>query len=169
MPGDRAVDCTAGNGNDTLFLLKQTAPGGFVHAFDIQASAIEKTRKRLEKAGIPPSCYNLIQDCHSHIAEHVQPGIAACMFNLGYLPGASHEITTEPYTVMKALDSAIDLLKSQGIITVVMYPGHEAGRHEMELLLEFVRSIDEKRCRVMHLLNVNTAKISPSILVLQKL
>ncbi len=169
MPGDRAVDCTAGNGHDTLFLLEKTAPDGFVHAFDIQASAIENTRKRLENACIPPSRYRLIHGCHSRIADHVQPGIAACMFNLGYLPGALHDITTQPYTVIKALERAISLLKPQGIITVVMYPGHEAGRHEMELLLEFVRSIDEKRCRVMHLLNVNTAKISPSIIVLQKI
>ena len=163
------MDCTAGNGHDTLFLLEKTAPDGFVHAFDIQISALENTKKRLENAGIPSSRYRLIQDCHSHLADYVQPGIAACMFNLGYLPGASHEITTEPFTVMKALDIAMDLLKSQGIITVVMYPGHEAGRHEMETLLKFVSSIDEKRCRVMHLLNVNTSKISPSILVLQKL
>ena len=35
--GDIAVDATAGNGHDTLFLAERVGPAGQVYAFDIQA------------------------------------------------------------------------------------------------------------------------------------
>ncbi len=50
--GDVAIDLTAGNGHDTLFLTQCVAPNGRVYAFDIQAAAIEATRQRLGQAGL---------------------------------------------------------------------------------------------------------------------
>ena len=168
-PGDMAVDCTAGNGHDTLFLAEMTAPDGFVHAFDIQPQAITVTKQRLEKAGVSDRRYSLIQECHSRITEYVPSGIAACMFNLGYLPGASRHITTKPASVIQALQGACRLLRPCGVITVVMYSGHAAGRRERDALLEYAASVDEKAFRVIHVSNLNTSKSSPSILVFQKL
>jgi len=51
-PGDVALDATAGNGHDTLFLARSVGPEGTVHALDVQAAAITATRKRLEAAGV---------------------------------------------------------------------------------------------------------------------
>ncbi len=47
-PGDCVVDATAGNGSDTLFLAQSVGPRGRVFAFDVQAEALENTRRRLE-------------------------------------------------------------------------------------------------------------------------
>ncbi len=167
--GELAVDCTAGNGLDTLFLLKKSAPDGFVFAFDIQQDALDRTRTLLENAGIPSCRFRLVHDCHSRLGSYVKQEIAVCMFNLGFLPGGSRDITTTPARVIAALESAITLLKKFGVIVIVMYPGHEQGREEEQTLLNHVQGIDERLCRVMHIRNMNTLKTSPSILVIQKL
>ena len=46
-PGDWAIDATAGNGKDTLFLAKTVTKSGQVFAFDIQDQALEMTRNLL--------------------------------------------------------------------------------------------------------------------------
>ena len=51
-PGDAVVDATAGNGSDTLFLARTVGSGGIVYAFDIQAEALENTRRRLDAAEV---------------------------------------------------------------------------------------------------------------------
>ncbi|ABZ82918.1 sam-dependent methyltransferase, putative [Heliomicrobium modesticaldum Ice1] len=51
-PGDFAIDATAGNGHDTLFLARQVLPGGDLWAFDIQEAAIDATARRLTEAGL---------------------------------------------------------------------------------------------------------------------
>ncbi|MZP28441.1 hypothetical protein GTO91_01720 [Heliobacterium undosum] len=50
-PGDFAIDATAGNGHDTLFLAQRVLPGGDLWAFDIQEAAIDATARRLTEAG----------------------------------------------------------------------------------------------------------------------
>ena len=62
--GDLAVDLTAGNGNDTLFLARMVGPTGTVVAFDIQPQALETARTLLEGAGVKTSL----------CLEGVQPG-----------------------------------------------------------------------------------------------
>ena len=49
--GDTAVDCTCGNGNDTLFLCRSVGPEGKVFAFDLQEQAILRTRELLRAEG----------------------------------------------------------------------------------------------------------------------
>ena len=55
--GDFVIDCTMGNGNDTLSLAKLTgadhgAEGALVYALDVQDKAIEKTAALLKENGI---------------------------------------------------------------------------------------------------------------------
>jgi len=54
-PGDWAVDATAGNGHDALFLAQTVGPQGRVVAFDVQPAAATATRRRLG-AGCGESC-----------------------------------------------------------------------------------------------------------------
>ncbi len=169
LPGETAVDCTAGNGYDTLFLLERNGPNGFVYAFDIQQSAVDNTRKRLCEAGISPDRFLLINDSHSRLSQYVKGPVAVFMFNLGYLPGGDRTITTDAPTVIHALSSSITLLKCLGVITVVMYPGHGPGRVEQEAVMKYVTGLDQHLCRVLHIQSVNTEKPSPSVLVIQKL
>ncbi len=54
-PGDTVIDATCGNGADTLMLAKLalTESSGHLYALDIQESAIEETKQRLEKHSSP--------------------------------------------------------------------------------------------------------------------
>lgn len=52
------------------------------------------------------------------------------MFNLGYLPGEDHELTTIAPETLAGLKAAAILLKSGGVLSVVCYPGHPEGERE---------------------------------------
>ena len=46
-PGYIALDCTVGNGNDTILLAHLVGEKGKVYGFDIQSIAIEITKEKL--------------------------------------------------------------------------------------------------------------------------
>ncbi|MFC4601705.1 tRNA (mnm(5)s(2)U34)-methyltransferase [Cohnella hongkongensis] len=138
-PGDLAVDATAGNGSDTLFLARTVGPRGRVYAFDVQPAALENTRRRLESepdggAALAPAELVLAghETMEAALPAELRGRVAAVMFNLGYLPGASSTLITRPETTIAALESAVRLLRVGGALTVVAYPGHEGGKEEAE-------------------------------------
>ncbi|RJE91235.1 methyltransferase domain-containing protein [Paenibacillus sp. 1011MAR3C5] len=128
--GDAVIDATAGGGVDTLALAELVGPKGIVYAFDIQQSALDRTRERLEAAGGHPQVQLLLQD-HAGMAEAIAPElggqVAAIMFNLGYLPGSDQSIVTQPESTIGALQATMGLLRPGGILTCVLYPGHPGG------------------------------------------
>ncbi len=140
-PGDTAVDFTMGNGNDTLFLSETVGENGRVYAFDLQESALVSTRAHLEKNGAPRN-YTLICASHHRAAEFVQEPFRAGMFNLGYLPGSGKPVTTLRETTMPAVETALSLLAPDGVLLVAVYPGHEEGRLEGEMLAEYFASLN---------------------------
>ncbi|MFP6763154.1 MAG: FAD-dependent oxidoreductase, partial [Planctomycetaceae bacterium] len=95
-PGATVIDATAGNGHDTLFLAELVGPQGMVFAFDVQVQAIEQTRSRLEQAGV--TNVTLLNCSHADMTDAVpRPHhklVSAVMFNLGFLPGGDHSLTT---------------------------------------------------------------------------
>lgn len=134
--GDHAVDATAGNGHDTLFLAQLVGPDGMVYAFDIQAAAIESARQRLTEAGLG-SQVAWHHASHEEIERLVPTGnIAAVVFNLGYLPGADHNATTRTDSTLAALRAANQCLRPGGILSVLCYPGHPAGAGEARAIEE---------------------------------
>lgn len=135
--GEVAADFTMGNGHDTLFLSKTVGEGGRVYAFDIQESALESTRALLEAEGAPNN-YTLICASHHRAKEFISEPIKAGMFNLGYLPGSGNKgVTTMRETTMGAVEAALDLLAPDGVLIVAIYPGHEEGALEGEMLREY--------------------------------
>ena len=143
--GDVAVDFTMGNGNDTLFLSKTVGESGRVYAFDIQQLAIDSTRELLEREGAPKN-YTLICASHHRVREFVKEPIKAGMFNLGYLPGSGKKaVTTMRETTMPAVEAAIDLLAPDGALIVAIYPGHEEGALEGEMLREYFKTLSKYR------------------------
>ena len=77
-----AVDLTAGNGHDTLFLAERA---GQVISIDVQEVAIESTKKRLEEHRA--NNVELICDSHERIGDYVEiPKVDVFLMNLGYLP-----------------------------------------------------------------------------------
>ena len=139
--GEVAVDFTMGNGNDTLFLSKTVGEGGRVYAFDIQEDALVSTREHLVANGAPEN-YTLICASHHLVEEYVKEPIKAGMFNLGYLPRSGRKaVTTLRETTMPAVEAAIRLLAPDGVLLIAIYPGHEEGALEGDMLREYFKTL----------------------------
>ena len=144
-PGEVAVDCTMGNGNDTLFLSEAVGESGRVYAFDIQEEALASTRAHLTERGAPEN-YTLICASHHRVKEFVKEPIKAGMFNLGYLPRSGKKaVTTMRETTLPAVEAAIELLLPDGVLIVAIYPGHEEGALEGDALREYFASLSRFR------------------------
>ena len=143
--GDTVADFTMGNGNDTLFLSKSVGACGRVYAFDIQSEALVSTKAFLEENGAPEN-YTLIHDSHHKAAEYIKEPIKAGMFNLGYLPRSGRKtLYTMRETTMPAVEAAIELLAPDGVLIVAIYPGHEEGALEGEMLREYFSTLSKYR------------------------
>ena len=137
--GDVAVDFTMGNGNDTLFLSKAVGSAGRVYAFDIQEEALISTEKHLRDNSAPEN-FTLICASHHRVREFVKEPIKAGMFNLGYLPRSGRKtVTTMRETTMLAVEAALDMLLPDGVLIIAIYPGHEEGMLEGEMLKEYFK------------------------------
>lgn len=132
-PGDHCIDATTGNGKDTVFLARAVGETGHVYGFDIQAPAIEITRQTLAKEGLGR---RVTLFCANHatapeaIPTAAWPQIRCAVFNLGYLPGGDHSITTDAHTSVKALESIRQRMPPGAFISVLCYPGHPEGAIE---------------------------------------
>ncbi len=143
--GDVAVDFTMGNGGDTAFLSQTVGENGRVYAFDIQNEALISTEAHLKELGCPEN-YELHLASHHRVLEFVKEPIKAGMFNLGYLPRSGRkEVTTMRETTLPAVRDAISLLAPDGILLIAIYPGHEEGRLEGEMLAEYFATLDRRR------------------------
>ena len=138
--GDVAVDATMGNGGDTAFLCKLVGKTGHVYAFDVQQKALDRTAARLEEAGMR-SRATLILAGHETMRDHVPVSPHVVMFNLGWLPGAEHVVTTKTETTMQAAEAALDLVLPDGFVSICIYPGHEEGARELHALLNCCLSL----------------------------
>jgi len=142
-PGSVAVDATAGNGNDTVFLAQQVGSSGIVHAFDIQEIALKNTRALLEQHGLARRVM-LHGVNHRTIAQVVTGPVQAVMFNLGYLPGGDKEIKTRRESSLEALHGCLGLLAPGGIISVVTYSGHAGGKEEEDQVATWCQGLDAR-------------------------
>ena len=153
--GDVAVDFTMGNGHDTEFLSETVGEKGHVYAFDVQAAAVESTRKNLQAAGCAEN-YTLIHDSHHKVKDYVKGEIRAGMFNLGYLPGGDKSITTMRETTLPAIEAAVSMLGPNSILSVAVYPGHEEGEAEGKLVCEYLSTLDRFRYSVAQIRIINS-------------
>ena len=164
QPGDTVIDATAGNGHDTLFLANCVGHGGCVYAFDIQQQAIRNVRIRLEEMGQSQQL-RLVQDGHQNMLRHLpvslHVSIAAIMFNLGYLPGADHQLTTQADTTIEALDVACALLVPGGQISIVAYPGHQNGKLETQRVGQWASDLPASTFRVKQQIPQSAGRPSP--------
>jgi len=160
--GDLAVDATCGNGNDTLHLARLVGPQGTVIAIDIQAEALEETRQRLASEGLDDGRVSLVRACHTTMCDHLLPATAALvMFNLGYLPGGDHALTTRAETTPAALDAAALALRPGGLLMVTCYPGHSEGAREAGAVAEWMEAAASQGARVARYAQPFTRKPAP--------
>lgn len=157
QPGDFAIDATVGTGADTLFLAQQVGARGQVIGFDIQSEALTLAQARIRKQseGSKLGSISMLELSHARMAEAVPDvwvgRVGAIMFNLGYLPaeGADASIITETTSTIAALEAALTLLRPRGIITAVLYPGHEGGAQEAEAVSAWASVLPVEQAQVV--------------------
>ena len=140
--GGHAIDATAGNGYDTLFLAEQVGPSGKVIAIDIQDRAIQSTREKLDSAGLIDRV-RLVTEDHATALRKLMVNdhekAAVITFNLGYLPGSDKCIQTHAESTEEALAASIQLLAPGGYLCVTAYRGHSGGTAEAKTVEAFIR------------------------------
>ncbi|MGJ9457445.1 class I SAM-dependent methyltransferase [Oceanobacillus sp. CF4.6] len=165
--GEKVIDATCGNGNDTLFLSNIVGEHGHVYAFDIQEQAIASTRKALishQRTNV-----SLIHDSHSQIGDYIKKTeIGGAIFNLGYLPKSDKSIITKAASTVTAIDSILTLLKKGGLVVTVVYYGHKGGKDEKKSLLAYLLQLDQKEYNVLRYGFINQKNDPPFILAIEK-
>ena len=159
------ADFTCGNGFDTCFL------AGFdqvkrVYAFDIQEEALMETKHKLILAKLRDRC-ELILDGHEHMEEYIKEPLTAGIFNFGYLPHGDPGITTKLSTSRVAVEKALKLLKKHGILILVIYPGHEAGKLESRYFSNWIKELDSHVFSAMSI-RMENKQDAPYLLVVEK-
>ena len=139
--GDYVIDATCGNGNDTLILAEAVGPNGDVLALDIQREAIDASKKLMSEREIKNVCFGQsnftgMQKFSGFAFPDRAP--SAIVFNLGYLPGGDKSVTTTMEDSLVGIKEALELVAFDGIVTVVLYSGHEEGAKEKEAILSLL-------------------------------
>lgn len=165
--GGRALDGTAGNGHDTLLLAWLAGEDGIVWAFDVQPQALANTKDRLKTAGADKQV-RLICASHARLADYVAEPLDAAMFNFGYLPGGSKNLTTRADTSVAALEAAVSLLAGGGILTAVLYDGHAEGARESAAVQAWAAALPQERFAVLRYSFANQRNCPPLLLAVEK-
>lgn len=156
------IDATCGNGGDTAFLCRLAGEEGQVLAFDIQPAALDSTRARLAREGIPESRCRLILDSHAHLLDYVQPGTAdGVVFNFGWLPGADHSVHSGADTSIPALEAALQALRPGGVLSAVLYSGAVIGNSEKLAALAWLEALPLTKYTVLVCRFANWADTAP--------
>lgn len=171
-PGDIVVDATCGNGNDTLFLCEYllSDPDSAVFAFDIQPQAIQNTESLLKKHLSPDYFQRVLLHRRSHLELSAVPypySPRLIVYNLGYLPGASKEITTKTETTLESIKMGLQLISDDGAISITCYPGHLEGEKEEKELIEFVKTLPSHKWNVCYHTWLNKTK-APSFIWIEQ-
>ncbi|MEJ7540450.1 class I SAM-dependent methyltransferase [Staphylococcus intermedius] len=166
-PESVVIDATCGNGHDTKFLA-DLVPNGHVYGCDIQKEAIEYTRQRVQ-------AYNnisLFQTGHEWITQYIASEhlaqVHAAIFNLGYLPKGDKSIVTHSSTTLAAVQTIFDVLQPEGIIVLVVYPGHEEGAEESATLMQHLQAFDQQLAHVLKYEFINQRNRPPYVIALEK-
>lgn len=167
--GDLCIDATAGNGHDTQKLAELVGESGKVLAFDIQEAALHATLLRLTQTNLQARVH-LIHSGHEHMAQYADPESVSCIvFNLGYLPGGDHNISTKTGTTLTAVSSGLSLLKRQGLMALCIYQGKDTGFEEHDQVLGFLKNLDPKKYLVILSSYFNRPNTPPDLALVIKL
>lgn len=144
-PGDFCIDATAGKGNDTQLLCSLVGDTGRVLAFDIQEAAVEATSMRLYENGYD-HIGSVILDSHANLSLYAAPESVSCIvFNFGYLPGGDHSLCTHADTSIQAIETGLNLLKKDGMMSLCIYSGGDTGFEEKDAILNYMQELDSKK------------------------
>ena len=167
-PGDTVIDATMGNGHDTAFLCEVVGVSGRVFAFDVQQKALCATQTLLENMGCSGTAI-LIHAGHQRMDEFVKVPVSAVVFNLGWLPGGNHSVTTRWETTREAVKKALALLSPGGLLVICAYPGHEEGDRERQELTAYLSGLSNRYFNVLRQHFLNAGPGAPECFAVQKL
>ncbi|MDL2290549.1 class I SAM-dependent methyltransferase [Desulfovibrio sp. OttesenSCG-928-F20] len=152
LPQTALVDCTCGNGQDSLFLLRalsllEEGEQCRVLALDVQQAALDSAALRLKRACVAGA--SLVCDSHENLEKALAchaPGrsLGLALYNLGFLPGGDRQIITRPASTLASLEAAARLLLPGGLVWVHAYAGHQGGAEERAVVEEWFRALPEK-------------------------
>lgn len=154
-----AVDATLGNGHDTDFLAENFKK---VYAFDIQECACDSYKEK-DKENV-----QVINDSHEYIKKYIVENPDCIMYNLGFLPGGSKEITTMHESSLKSIKDGLEMLKSGGIMSIAVYRGHAEGKIEENIIIDYVKELPKNKYGVMEHCFLNRSESSPILLIIEK-
>lgn len=159
------IDATAGNGFDTLFLAEHSGETAKLFAFDIQAAAIAATKAKTKAYEAKITYLNC---SHEKIGSIITEPIDVAVFNLGYLPGAKHTITTQHESTLKAITTVIAQLSLNGICAVMVYPGHAEGAIEAQYIKEYVQKLSASKYTIGCYRLINHKKTAPYLYLIER-
>jgi SAM-dependent methyltransferase len=172
IPGDVAIDATCGRGRDTVVMAELVGDRGKVYAIDIQPEAIVSTKRLLEEEGLLERVHLLTGD-HSDIMMWIpaedRNRVRAVCFNLGYLPAGDKKIITKAESTVSALKQSVDMILPDGVVTIMMYPGHDGGDAEALAVREYVATLDQKQFVVYGYSTLNQKNSPASLIVIHRL
>lgn len=171
-PPPLALDCTAGNGHDTLFLAQAVGPRGAVLSFDVQEKAIAATKARLEQTGLS-SRVRLARAGHETLSLLLPEAKPECvdvaMFNLGFLPGGNRTLITRPETTLAALRALLPRIRPGGAYSVHCYAGHAGGTQETRDVALWFQTLPWRFWRVFRQEFVNKTKNQEVLFLAERL
>jgi len=178
--GMTAVDCTVGNGHDTLFLAQRAGVSGQVYGFDVQASALSSTKEKIDSE---ENCapVKLFLKGHEHLTKTLQSefnglnddassglSVDIVVYNLGYLPRHDKTITTMTTTTLESVKQAMEIIKPGGVVSIICYPGHDEGSKELDMLSVFLRSVDQSKFDILKSEFINQSNRPPILFLIEK-
>ncbi|MDO5039957.1 class I SAM-dependent methyltransferase [Clostridium sp.] len=154
-----AIDATLGNGHDTDFLSDQFSS---VYSFDIQKNACDRYKDK------KISNVTVICDSHHKLDKYINSKVDCIMYNLGFLPGASKDITTLHETSLLSIKIGLKLLNSNGIMSICIYTGHDEGKKEKTCILDYLENLPKNEFGVMIHKYLNRSKTAPMLVIVEK-
>lgn len=165
--GDTVLDCTVGNGQDTLLLAQLVGEGGKVYGFDIQKDAIMNTRRLLLKNKLNTNV-ELFLDSHEYIDNYIYEKLDLIVYNLGYLPGGNKKITTLANTSIESINKALNLLIPNGILLITSYVGHTGSMKERNAIDNLLINLNQKHFNVLKYEFINQINYPPILYLIEK-
>lgn len=113
----------------------------------------------------------LYKQSHAHMLHCIPKAahgkVSAIMFNLGYLPGGDHSVITKPDSTLPALDAALQLLKKGGLISIMVYRGHEGGLVEAERVKAWATQLPQQSYQVLKYEFINQINTPPFLIAIK--
>ena len=94
--------------------------------------------------------------------------VDAAIFNLGYLPKGDKHIVTTSETTIQAIEAIFEMLSTEGIIVLVIYPGHPEGQVESETVFQYLQNFDQQKAHILQYGFINQQNNPPYICAIEK-